>query len=277
MLSKFNSLKQELSSCKSKLGHLKDTKVHNISLQHEISRLNLENESLRDEVFDLKKVIKKWTSSKVIINQLLTKQTPRNIFRALGGRGKRKETISSNKVVFTKADESPLKTILEITSNTEYECENQEPLPPLLKLLGAEPIESSVKVIKRKAQTKSPFVPDFSPVKKADLSTKSINVKRHGMTTYDVFRRRSLDISYFHVFGCPMFIHNHKDHLGKFDEKADDRFFPGYSLMAKAFKVFNIRRQEMKETYHVIFSEDDEAITQSSTEGDFLVPRSKAP
>ncbi|GJV00513.1 hypothetical protein Tco_1329783 [Tanacetum coccineum] len=62
-------------------------------------------------------------------------------------------------------------------------------------------------------------------------------------------------------------------------------------VLAKAFRVFNIKRQEMEETYHVTFSEDDEAITQSSTKGDeinfnedksfhddeFLVPRSKTP
>ncbi|GJV48792.1 hypothetical protein Tco_1439004 [Tanacetum coccineum] len=40
----------------------------------------------------------------------------------------------------------------------------------------------------------------------------------------------------FHVFGCLVFIHNHKDHLGKFDEKADDGFYLGYSLVAKAFR-----------------------------------------
>ncbi|GJX32708.1 retrovirus-related pol polyprotein from transposon TNT 1-94 [Tanacetum coccineum] len=100
---------------------------------------------------------------------------------------------------------------------------------------------------------------------------------------------RSPYISYFHVFGCLVHIHNHKDHLRKFDEKADDGFFLGYSLVAKAFRVFNIRRQEMEETIHVTFSEDDEAISQSSTKGDainfnenrsflddeFLEPRSK--
>ncbi|GJT95818.1 retrovirus-related pol polyprotein from transposon TNT 1-94, partial [Tanacetum coccineum] len=94
---------------------------------------------------------------------------------------------------------------------------------------------------------------------------RSIIVKRHGKTSYDVFRGRSPDISYFHVFGCPVHIHNHMDHLGKFDEKADDGFFLGYSLVAKAFRVFNIRRQEMEETVHVTFSEDDE----------FLKPRSE--
>ncbi|GKA38186.1 retrovirus-related pol polyprotein from transposon TNT 1-94 [Tanacetum coccineum] len=118
---------------------------------------------------------------------------------------------------------------------------------------------------------------------------RSIIVKRHGKTAYDVFRGRSPDISYFHVFGCHVYIHNHRDHLGKFDENANDGFFLGYSLVAKAFRVFNIRRQEMEETVHVTFSEDDKAISQTSTEGDainfnenrsfpdddFIEPRSK--
>ncbi|GJV85946.1 hypothetical protein Tco_1525844 [Tanacetum coccineum] len=36
----------------------------------------------------------------------------------------------------------------------------------------------------------------------------------------------------------------------------------------KAFRLFNIRRQEMEETYHVTFSEYDEAISESTIEGD---------
>ncbi|GJT15513.1 retrovirus-related pol polyprotein from transposon TNT 1-94 [Tanacetum coccineum] len=99
---------------------------------------------------------------------------------------------------------------------------------------------------------------------------RSIIVKRHGKTSYDVFRGRSSDISYFHVFGCPVHIHNHRDHLGKFNEKANDGFFLGYSLVAKAFRMFNIRRQELEETVHATFNKDDEAISQSSTEGDAI-------
>ncbi|GJU41520.1 hypothetical protein Tco_1194477 [Tanacetum coccineum] len=34
----------------------------------------------------------------------------------------------------------------------------------------------------------------------------------------------------------PVFIHNHKDHLGKFNAKADDGYFLGYSFVFKAFK-----------------------------------------
>ncbi|GJU40842.1 retrovirus-related pol polyprotein from transposon TNT 1-94 [Tanacetum coccineum] len=99
---------------------------------------------------------------------------------------------------------------------------------------------------------------------------RSIIIKRYGNTSYDVFRGRSSDISYFHVFGCPVHIHNHRDHLEKFDEKANDGFFLGYSPMSKAFRVFNIRRQKIEETIHVTFSEDDEAISQTSTEGDAI-------
>ncbi|GKE18361.1 retrovirus-related pol polyprotein from transposon TNT 1-94 [Tanacetum coccineum] len=95
-------------------------------------------------------------------------------------------------------------------------------------------------------------------------------MKRHRKTSYNVFRGRSHDISYFNIFGCPVYIHNYMDHLGKFDEKVDDEFFLGYSLVAKAFRVFNMGREEMEEIVHVTFSEDDEAISQSSTEGDVI-------
>ncbi|GJV18548.1 retrovirus-related pol polyprotein from transposon TNT 1-94 [Tanacetum coccineum] len=102
------------------------------------------------------------------------------------------------------------------------------------------------------------------------IQNRSIIIKRHEKTSYEVLRGISPDISYFYMFGCPVYIHNHMDHLGKFDEKADDGFFLGYSPVAKAFRVINIRRQEMEEIVHVTFSEDDEAISQSSTEGDAI-------
>ncbi|GJZ14997.1 retrovirus-related pol polyprotein from transposon TNT 1-94 [Tanacetum coccineum] len=90
---------------------------------------------------------------------------------------------------------------------------------------------------------------------------RSIIVKRHDKTSYEIFKERILDISYFHVFGCPVFIHNHKDHLGKFDAKADDGYFLGYSSVSKAFRVYNTRRQKIQETCHVTFHESMEAVS----------------
>ncbi|GJW58663.1 retrovirus-related pol polyprotein from transposon TNT 1-94 [Tanacetum coccineum] len=93
----------------------------------------------------------------------------------------------------------------------------------------------------------------------------SIIVKRHDKTSYEIFMERIPDISYFHVFRCPVFIHNHKDHLGIFDAKADDGYFLGYSSVSKAFRVYNTRRQQIYETYHVTFDESMEAIRFTNT------------
>nr|GEZ13840.1 hypothetical protein [Tanacetum cinerariifolium] len=65
---------------------------------------------------------------------------------------------------------------------------------------------------------------------------RSIIVKRHDRTSYETFREMIQNISYFHVFGCHVFIHNHKDHLGKFDAKAKDKYFLRYLFNSKAFK-----------------------------------------
>ncbi|GJV69377.1 retrovirus-related pol polyprotein from transposon TNT 1-94 [Tanacetum coccineum] len=89
---------------------------------------------------------------------------------------------------------------------------------------------------------------------------RSTIVKRHLKTPYEIFRKHIPNIEFLYVFGCPIFIHNHKDHLGKFDEKAVDGYFLGYSLVFKAFRVFNTRRQQTKETYHITFDESPNAI-----------------
>ncbi|GKA43181.1 putative ribonuclease H-like domain-containing protein [Tanacetum coccineum] len=56
-------------------------------------------------------------------------------------------------------------------------------------------------------------------------------------------------------FGCPVTILNTIDHLGKFDGKADEGFFVGYSLNSKAFRVFNSRTRIVEENLHIRFSE----------------------
>ncbi|GJU07312.1 retrovirus-related pol polyprotein from transposon TNT 1-94 [Tanacetum coccineum] len=97
---------------------------------------------------------------------------------------------------------------------------------------------------------------------------RSIIIKRHDKTPYEKFRERIPNISYFHVFRCPVFIHNHKDRPGKFDAKADDGYFLGYSFVSKAFRVFNTRRQQVEKTYHVTFEESMEAIRFTNTSVD---------
>nr|GEZ58946.1 ribonuclease H-like domain-containing protein [Tanacetum cinerariifolium] len=57
-------------------------------------------------------------------------------------------------------------------------------------------------------------------------------------------------------FGYPVTILNTKDHLGKFNGKADEGFFVGYSLNSKAFRVFNSRTRIVEENLHIRFSEN---------------------
>ncbi|GKD39614.1 putative ribonuclease H-like domain-containing protein [Tanacetum coccineum] len=58
-------------------------------------------------------------------------------------------------------------------------------------------------------------------------------------------------LRFMRPFGCPVI-----DHLGKFNGKADEGFFVGYSTNSKAFRVFNSRTRIVKENLHVKFSKE---------------------
>ncbi|GJS66578.1 ribonuclease H-like domain-containing protein [Tanacetum coccineum] len=66
---------------------------------------------------------------------------------------------------------------------------------------------------------------------------------------------KEIDGGYVAFGGVPVTILNTIDHLGKFDGKADEGFFVGYSLNSKAFKVFNSRTRIVEENLHIRFSE----------------------
>ncbi|GJX06203.1 putative ribonuclease H-like domain-containing protein [Tanacetum coccineum] len=71
--------------------------------------------------------------------------------------------------------------------------------------------------------------------------------KPHNKTPYELLHGRPPSISFMRPFGCPVTILNTLDPLGKFDEKADEGFFVGYSINSKAFRVFNTRTRKVEE------------------------------
>ncbi|GJV00158.1 retrovirus-related pol polyprotein from transposon TNT 1-94 [Tanacetum coccineum] len=170
LVNKFNLLKQELSLHKSKLCNLKNTVSINCSLQNEVIRVNLENESLKDEISDLKKVIEKWTCSKVPLDQLLFEQIPDNIFKALGGR----EPLSplpkligaaptgTSDIRISLADLTL--NMADLTLNTSVPKKTK---PTSVKV-------SHAYVIKKKTENKSPAIPKSCSDKKADSSTEQL-------------------------------------------------------------------------------------------------------
>ncbi|GKD15729.1 ribonuclease H-like domain-containing protein [Tanacetum coccineum] len=50
-------------------------------------------------------------------------------------------------------------------------------------------------------------------------------IKPHNKTPYELIRGRTPLIDFMKPFGCPVTILNTKDHLGKFDGKAEEGFF----------------------------------------------------
>ncbi|GJX79081.1 ribonuclease H-like domain-containing protein [Tanacetum coccineum] len=76
-------------------------------------------------------------------------------------------------------------------------------------------------------------------------------IKPHNKTPYELFLGRKPALSFMKPFGCPVTILNTINHLGKFDGKADEGFFVGYSTNSKAFRVFNSRTRIVEENLHV--------------------------
>ncbi|GJR18068.1 ribonuclease H-like domain-containing protein [Tanacetum coccineum] len=87
--------------------------------------------------------------------------------------------------------------------------------------------------------------------------------KPHNKTPYELFLGRKPALGFMKPFGCLVTILNTIDHLGKFDGKADEGFFVGYSINSKAFRVFNSRTRIVEENLHVQFSENTPNIAGS--------------
>nr|GEY00307.1 putative ribonuclease H-like domain-containing protein [Tanacetum cinerariifolium] len=93
----------------------------------------------------------------------------------------------------------------------------------------------------------------------ADLLTKAFDVSRF---QYLITSRKHA-LSFMRPFGCHVTILNTIDHLGKFDGKAYEGFFIGYSTNSKAFRAFNSRTRIVEENLHVKFSENTPNIAGS--------------
>jgi len=82
------------------------------------------------------------------------------------------------------------------------------------------------------------------------------------LTPYELFKGRKPTISHLKIFGCKCFVlNNDKSNIGKFDSKADEGIFLGYSLISKVYRVYNKRTLTIEESIHVAFDECLETCT----------------
>ncbi|WJX24547.1 hypothetical protein P8452_13641 [Trifolium repens] len=77
------------------------------------------------------------------------------------------------------------------------------------------------------------------------------------ITTYELFKGRKPNISYFHQFGCTCYILNNKAYKRKFDAKACKGIFIGYSERSKAYRVYNSETNTVEESIHVRFDDKE--------------------
>lgn len=81
---------------------------------------------------------------------------------------------------------------------------------------------------------------------------------------YELFKGRKPNITHLKVFGCKCFsLNNGKSNLGKFDSKASEGIFLGYSLTNKAYKFFNKHTLIVEESIHVAFDESFDNVTNT--------------
>ncbi|GJW79345.1 ribonuclease H-like domain-containing protein [Tanacetum coccineum] len=78
-------------------------------------------------------------------------------------------------------------------------------------------------------------------------------IKTHNKTPYELIHGIPPLIDFMKPFGCLVTILNTMDHLGKFDEKADEGYFVRYSVISKAMRVFNKRTKIVEETLNIRF------------------------
>ena len=74
-------------------------------------------------------------------------------------------------------------------------------------------------------------------------------------TPYELFYDSTPKVKYFRIFGSKCFILNTKESLDKFDTKADEGIFMGYSLRSNAYRVYNKTTRTIEESLHVKFNE----------------------
>ncbi|GJV18452.1 putative ribonuclease H-like domain-containing protein, partial [Tanacetum coccineum] len=78
----------------------------------------------------------------------------------------------------------------------------------------------------------------------------------HNKTPYELLSGKVSNICHLKPFRCHVTILNTRNHLGKFEGKADEGFIVGYAAHSKAYRVYNLSNKKIKETLNLRYLED---------------------
>ena len=74
-------------------------------------------------------------------------------------------------------------------------------------------------------------------------------------TPYELWYGNSPSVKNFRIFGSKCFIKNNDEKLGKFERRADEGIFHGYSSRSRAYKCYNKILRKIVECIDVVIDE----------------------
>lgn len=80
-------------------------------------------------------------------------------------------------------------------------------------------------------------------------------------TPYELWFGRKAIVRHFKIFGSKCYIRNTKDSLSKFEDRANERIFLGYSCKSKAYQCYNKRLGKVMESVDVKVDERNAEIS----------------
>ena len=80
--------------------------------------------------------------------------------------------------------------------------------------------------------------------------------KDHNKTSYEIMANKKPTVKYFHVFGAKCFTLKDDEQLGKFESKAHEGIFLGYSLESNAYRVYAIDHKKVIKSMNMTFDDN---------------------
>ena len=99
---------------------------------------------------------------------------------------------------------------------------------------------------------------------------RTLITKMYEKTLYELMANKKPSVKYFHVFGGKCYILKDNEQVGKFDAKAEEGIFLGYSLESKAYRVFIIDDQKVMESLNVTFDDTKSSSTQKEDDDESM-------
>ena len=113
------------------------------------------------------------------------------------------------------------------------------------------------------AEFKSPYNFWAEAISTACHATNRLYLRKNkNKTPYELLTGKKPNVSYFRVFGCKCYILKKGVRLSKFESKAQEGIFVGYSNQSHAYRVYNKANGRVEETSNVKFDENHESLVR---------------